>query len=107
MRGLMGFYALLEQKEVLQELDGWLVNSIRCAMAKRNKILNAKYSSATIAPSNEELILGEWLDKSVWRGPGNPELRLPSFVRGWRAARKYYFTFGLEDVEPPAYGYYS
>lgn len=107
MRGLMGFYALLEQKEVLQELDGWLVNNIRCAMMKRNKLLGSKYSSSTVLPTNKELILGTWLDPKKWRGPGSPEVALPSFVRGWRAARKYYFTFGLEDVEPPSYGYYS
>ena len=28
---------------------------------------------------------------------GCSDRRLPSFVRGWRAARNYYFTFGLED----------
>lgn len=107
MRGLMGFYALLERKEILQELDGWLVNNVRCAMVKRNQLLKAKYSCATVTPTNRELILGSWLNTTTWSGSSLPELKLPSFVRGWRAARKYYFTFGLEDVEPPSYGYYS
>lgn len=106
MRGLMGFYALLEQNVVLKELDGWLVNHLRKAMKKRHRILRAKYKVGTILPSNEELILGTWLGKGAWKGPNSPELRLPSFVRGWRAARKHYYTFGLEDVEPPSYGYY-
>ncbi len=106
MRGLMGFYALLEQKDALRQLDGWLVNNLRRAMRKRNVMLAAKYGAATITPSNEELILGTWLNTTAWDGEELPELLLPSFVRGWRAARKYYFTFGLEDVEPPAYHYY-
>jgi RNA-directed DNA polymerase len=107
MRGLMGFYALLERKEILQQMDGWLVNNIRCAMVKRNALLLAKYGAKTVTPSNEELILGNWLGAGVWKGAGAPEVKLPSFVRGWRAARKHYYTFGLEDVEPPSYGYYS
>ena len=28
-------------------------------------------------------------------------------VRGWRAARKYFYTFGLEKVEAPNYGFYT
>ena len=45
------------------------------------------------------------MNPDAWRGDRKPSFRLPSFVRGWRAARKYYFTFGLKDVEPPKYGY--
>ena len=106
MRSLMGFHPLLEQKKELQELDGWLVNNIRRAMQKRSQILYSRYRVTGLQPTNEELILGSWLDLAAWEDEAPPEVRLPSFVRGWRAARKYYFTFGLEDVEPPTYGYY-
>lgn len=106
MRGLMGFYALLDDSETLKELDRWLLVNLRLAMRKRQHILKAKYKKTGLTPSAEELILGQWLDKKAWRGPNCPDPRLPSFVRGWRAARKYYYTFGLEGVEPPPYSYY-
>lgn len=106
MRGLMGFYALLDDVETLKKLDGWLVVQLRLAMRKRAKILSAQYNHAGLRPTKEQLILGTWLDQSAWQGNHCPEPRLPSFVRGWRAARKYYYTFGLEGVEPPPYSYY-
>lgn len=103
MRGLMGFYALLEQKSPLATLDGWLTNSIKRALRKRNTILNSRYNINGLSPDEESLIVGDWLDIQAWRGNDYPEAGLPSFVRGWRAARKHYYTFGLENVEPPSY----
>ncbi|WP_338426830.1 reverse transcriptase domain-containing protein [Sphingopyxis kveilinensis] len=105
MKGLMSFYALLDDKERLKHLDGWLAGVIERAMRKRNAILNDKYNLAGLTPSSESLIRGDWLNLDAWKGDQKPEVRLPSFVRGWRAARKYYLTFGLKDVEPPKYGY--
>ncbi|MCY4501626.1 MAG: reverse transcriptase domain-containing protein [Alphaproteobacteria bacterium] len=106
MRGLMGFYTLLDDSKTLKYLDSWLLVQVRLAMRKRANLLMSRYGHRGIEPSAEQLILGTWLDQSAWRGSACPDPRLPSFVRGWRAARKYYFTFGLEDVEPPFYGYY-
>lgn len=106
MRGLMGFYALLEDADTLKRLDTWLLVNLRLAMRKRQRILKIQYKRKGLSPSEEELILGTWLNKSAWRGGKCPDPRLPSFVRGWRAARKYYYTFGLEGVDPPPYSYY-
>lgn len=105
VKGLMSFYALLDDKKKLEYLDGWLAGVIERAMRKRAMILRAKYGSAGITPSSESLIRGDWLNLESWEGEKKPEVRLPSFVRGWRAARKYYLTFGLKDVEPSKYGY--
>lgn len=105
VKGLMSFYALLDDKEKLKYLDGWLAGVIERAMRKRDKILREKYDLAGLTPSSESLIRGDWLNLDAWKGDQKPEVRLPSFVRGWRAARKYYLTFGLKDVEPPKYGY--
>ena len=105
MRGLMGFYALLEDRVALKDLDRWLLVNVGLAMRKRGQILRQKYNVRGLTPTPEQLILGTWLDEGAWKGSGCPNSRLPSFVRGWRAARKYYFTFGLEDAEPPAYAY--
>lgn len=100
MTGLMSFYALLEDREGLAELDGWLSRQIYAAAIKR-------YSSG-LFPSNprsainiKKIISGEWYtaDFTVDR----LDARMPSFVRGWSAARKYYMTYGLNNVKAPTY----
>lgn len=108
MQGLMGFYCLIENPKKLKELDGWMINIIRRAMKRRDSILRKKYHADSLTPSNIELINGTWLNMSSWKGTETtPNAKMPSFMRGWRAARKFYFTFGLENVIPPAYGHSS
>lgn len=107
MQGLMGFYCLIENPEKLKELDGWMLNVIRRAMKRRMEILNNVYSIASFSPTNIDLIKGTWMDMNAWQGPETPNSTMPSFIRGWRAARKFYFTFGLETVAPPEYGHSS
>ena len=102
----MGFYALLDDAETLKDLDRWLAVNVRVAMRKRSRILLSKYKTKGLEPTTEQLIKGTWLDKSAWAGQDCPDPRLPSFVRGWRAARKYYYTYGLDGVQPPPYSYY-
>ncbi|WP_298971767.1 reverse transcriptase domain-containing protein [uncultured Roseobacter sp.] len=105
MQGLMGFYCILEDPLRLKILDGWMVNHIRRTMVHRNGVLKAMYGSSCPEPTNTELISGSWLNLGAWSGdPEDVEPGMPSFVRGWRAARKHYLTFGLEDVQPPQYG---
>lgn len=107
MRGLMGFYCLIEVPTVLRALDGWTVNMVRRACVERSRLLSNLYHRDCPTPSNEELILGNWIAPSAWRTDGNEdekvELVFPSLVRGWRAARKHFFTFGLEGVQAPGY----
>ncbi|MBO6581030.1 MAG: hypothetical protein JJ871_19045 [Thalassospira sp.] len=108
MKGLMGFYCLLDDSEVLENLDGWMVNTVRRAIKKRQRILSTSYGADCPTPNNYQLITGAWLDLRAWRREaGDPEVLFPSMVRGWRAARKHYFTFGLEGVQAPNYGDYS
>lgn len=107
MHGLMGFYCLIDDPKSLKSLDGWMVNAIRRACVVRRRILRNSYRRNCPTPSNKELILGTWLAPSAWRDSGDEddgvEVTLPSLVRGWRAARKHFFTFGLEDVQAPGY----
>lgn len=107
MKGLMGFYCLLDDPDTLRQLDGWILSIVRRAMVKRNKILTSKFSRDCPTPTNAELATGSWLDTAAWREEPFPDARMPSLVRGWRAARKHYFTFGLEHVEAPNYLFYS
>jgi len=107
MHGLMGFYCLIEDPHELKEIDGWILSQTRRAMSARNKLLTKKYNASCPVPSNKDLATGSWLDLAAWRGKKHPDPRVPSLMRGWRAARKHYFIFGLENVEPPRYGPYS
>lgn len=107
MKGLMGFYCLLDDPKPLKEMDGWMLSIVRRATRERRDILVAKYGASCPTPSNKELATGNWLDPGAWAGEPKPEASMPSLVRGWRAARKHFFTFGLENVEAPKYGFYS
>lgn len=106
MKGLMGFYCLLDDPSKLREIDGWMLSMVRRAMVRRNQILGNGHNVNCPTPSNRELATGKWLDLNAWKGDDQPETRMPSLVRGWRAARKHYFTFGLENVQAPNYGKY-
>jgi hypothetical protein len=103
MRGLMGFYALLDNYDALVRLDGWLVSNVKQALFKRYKVIGVK--KGVIAPPNlESLIHGDWYMAYIYNTLGfQPDARMPSFVRAWAAARKHYYSFGLEGVEPPRY----
>lgn len=109
MRGLMGFYCLIEDPAQLRALDGWTLNIVRRACVHRRNLLLNKYNIDCPTPSNQQLILGTWLSKDAWRDEGDMalsddvETAFPSLVRGWRAARKHYFTYGLEGVQAPGY----
>lgn len=107
MKGLMGFYCLIEQPSKLRELDGWILSVVRRSLKIRNEILKNKYGCSCPTPNNDSLATGFWLNMSAWRGGEQPDARMPSLVRGWRAARKHYYTFGLERVQAPTYGDYS
>lgn len=80
---------------------------VRRACVERRRMLRSQYRRNRPTPSNEELILGNWIAPSAWRADGNGddnvEVAFPSLVRGWRAARKHFFTFGLEGVQAPGY----
>jgi hypothetical protein len=84
-----------------------MLNVIKRAMIKRQAILISKYQIQSLTPNNIDFIKGSWLNINAWKGNDTPNATMPSFIRGWRAARKHYFTFGLETVAPPAYGHSS
>lgn len=107
MKGLMGFYCLIDDPYELRKLDGWMLSIVRRAMVERNKKLNVNYKQSCPTPTNRQLATGNWLDVKAWRGDDLPEPRMPSLMRGWRAARKHYYTFGLENVEAPTYVAYA
>lgn len=98
VRGLLAFYPLITQPARLIELDGWLSNVMKRAIRERVKVL----LGLGIVQSNislEQVINGEWYNyPQIFN-----DTRLPSFVRGWRAARRYYLRYGLKNIQPPSY----
>lgn len=98
VRGLMAFYPLVSQVDRLAELDGWLKNVLKRALRERAKLISAQ-SLPGYQIDDEQLISGAWY--SVTDFPN--ETKLPSFVKGWRAARKYYKRYGLSEFRTPSY----
>jgi len=97
MRGLMGFYALLDNHEALVRLDGWLASNIKQAIYKRYRVMKL-----SMRISKKQVIDGSWYHANIYSNKTfNPDTTLPSFVRAWAAARKYYFAYGLENGIPP------
>lgn len=98
VRGLMAFYPLVSQIDRLSELDGWLKSVVKRALRERRKLITAQ-NLLEYEINDEQLISGAWY--SVADIPNETEL--PSFVRGWRAARKYYKRYGLSEFRTPSY----
>lgn len=98
VRGLMGFFPLSTSVTQLARLDGWLLNVLRRAQRERIRIL-AGFGQVLIPLTGEQILTGSWY---IYPDINN-DARLPSFVRGWRASRKYYLRYGLSDISPPSY----
>lgn len=106
MRGFIGFCPLMDRITQFQELDGWLVNILRRALAERYRLIDQIRNSQAVpllgktVPSAKSMLDGSWYD-----GPSKLqlELRLPSFVYAWRAARKKYKQYGLDEFDDPRY----
>lgn len=98
IRGLMGFLPLSMKGKQLSELDGWLLNVLRRAQRERVKVA-AGFGHAIPILSKEQLLAGSWYGFDLIPH----DMRLPSFVRAWRASRKYYKRYGLAGIEPPSY----
>lgn len=99
MRGLMGFLPLITDPEQLIALDGWLLNVMRRAQRERVRVLHNHFGTVTSRLTGNDLITGGWYNYPLI----NNDASLPSFVRAWRVARKYYKRYGLSGIEPPRY----
>lgn len=99
VRGLMAFYPLVSTIKSLVQLDGWLKNVLMRAIRERNRLLVAQ-GLVPYTILEDDLLSGNWYGDELPQ-----ETALPSFVKGWRAARKFYKRYGLSEMEAP--GYYS
>lgn len=98
IRGLMAFFPLTTNVRQLSELDGWLLNVVTRAQRERLRVLQG--FGHTVAPlRKQEILSGSWYNYPLIPNDAS----LPSFVRAWRAARKYYLRYGLSEIQPPSY----
>ncbi|MGB3844983.1 MAG: reverse transcriptase domain-containing protein [Sphingopyxis sp.] len=98
VRGLMAFYPMVTDSRDLVALDGWLLNVVRRALRERRRLLQAAGYNVPLV-SNAGLISGSWYNEPTIQN----ECKMPSFVMGWRAARKFYLRFGLNEIRAPSY----
>jgi retron-type reverse transcriptase len=99
MRGLMAFFPLTTDVKQLSELDGWLLNIFRRAQRERSRMLQAQYGVLTPRLTVDQMLTGSWYNYPLIANDAS----MPSFVRAWRAARKYYLRYGLTGIKPPSY----
>ena len=101
-RGFIAFCPLISSVDQFAELDGWLVSVIKRALKERYRLVFAMKGKPVVkeVPNFQSLLSGQWYD-----GPSKLELELglPSFVLAWRASRKKYKQYGLDDFENPQY----
>lgn len=98
IRGLMAFFPLSLSVTQLAELDGWLLNVMKRAQRERVRVL-AGFGHVLPSLAEAQIISGSWYSYAAI----NNDASLPSFVRGWRTARRYYLRYGLAGISPPAY----
>jgi RNA-directed DNA polymerase len=98
IRGLMAFFPLHSLAGELKALDGWLANVLERAQAERVKVL-AAHGHTVVKLTKAQLLDGSWYNYQQITN----DATMPSFIRAWRAARKYYFRYGLAGIKPPSY----
>ena len=81
-------------------MDGWLKNVLMRAIRERTKLI-ASQGLPMYSIKEADLLSGAWHASPIQGSPN--ETLLPSFVMGWRAARKFYKRFGLAEIEAPSY----
>jgi RNA-directed DNA polymerase len=98
VRGLMAFFPLTTSVAQLKALDGWLLSIFRRAQRERVRML-AKFGYDVDRLTKQQMLSGEWYQYPEVRN----DMKLPSFVRAWRASRKYYRRYGLANISAPSY----
>jgi hypothetical protein len=98
VRGLMASLPLVQSSAQLRQLDGWLLNVLKRAQRERARVVTS-FGSTLAHISESQLIDGSWYDFL----PVPQDMTLPSFVRCWRASKKFYRRYGLSRIKPPPY----
>lgn len=107
-KGLMSFYPIVDDDDLLKELDGWLVHTLWTSVQKRRSFLAGR--GFTRFPPPFGLSRGRLIGLNVKSSTTgvNLDLRIPSFRRMSRLLRKAAIRYGASAIANPQSGrYYS
>jgi RNA-directed DNA polymerase len=100
LRGVMGFYPLVNTADQFILLDGWLLDALGRALKERYKVLSSEFNlNHPFQITKTQLLDGSWFTLQTVK----VECKLPSFVLAWRASRKSFRQFGFSDFRNPSY----
>lgn len=107
-KGVMSFYPLVNDKQQLMELDGWLLSVIYRAVQLREKLLRVKwnYNRSHSFPFNQsrEQLLTACASEKI---NGKHLIEIPSFLLIHKALEKGLIESGIERVMNPDSLYYE
>ncbi len=106
-RGLMSFYPIVDDEDLLRGLDGWMLSSTFRAIKLRGQLWGAYFPGALPAPHGKSR--AQLLQLRHNPEPGHlVDLRFPSFLRISRLLRRASSTYGASAVaNPRSHKYYS
>ena len=106
-KGLMSFYPIVDDEDLLKELDGWMLSSTLRAIKKRGQLWEAYYPGRLPAPhgrTRTQLL-------QLMHNPDSEhlvDLRFPSFLRISKLLRRASETYGPSEIaNPRSQRYYS
>jgi RNA-directed DNA polymerase len=103
-RGLMSFYPIIDDDELLHGLDGWLLNTIFLTLRVRRRLFEAKGIVALPTPhglSKRDLLSFV----GATSGKATLDLRLPSFARMGKLLRNASKMYGANAIANPLIAY--
>lgn len=107
-KGLMSFYPLVNDEDQLEELDGWLLSTIHLTLKKRTRLfMNHGHDVKECFPYNlnRSSLLSACKNFPYRKKRGL--MKIPSFLRIYKAIRKGVDTLGIEEVMHPSSNTYS
>lgn len=105
-KGLMSFYPLVDDEIQLRQFDGWLVHTIMYFLRKRYDILHRYKKVTPRIPLNAKDDFASYCRNTIIQGKADL-LRIPSFVRIYKAIRKGVNTEGIMAIVNPQNNLYE
>lgn len=106
-KGLMSFYPIVDDEELLKELDGWMLSSTLRAIKLRGQLWANYYPGALPIPHGKTR--AQLLQLKLNPNPSHLlDLRFPSFLRISKLLRRAASTYGASAIaNPKSKSYYS
>lgn len=104
-RGLMSYYPIVDDEEMLRKLDGWMMHTVWTSLRKRTDLLTRAGYANLPEPhglSKSQLIRFQ----GQTSGGANLDLRMPSFSRISKLLRRASVAYGPNAIAHPNSGQY-